>query len=213
MYPPLTDSASVPVRMRRPSAAREALSRSPLVEAGWADATSVERVPFVTAGAGPVVLLAGRPSAERAADAWAGGIAVLLLLNLVIHNNRRSSGSRFILFQFEQNWSQHRVVFQICYERSFCNRTEEVAAMCVFRPAKPIVKFPIRRRNMVALWELRSLSEYSCRRSGGQKNHERNSYSPHTSRTIQKGLCQDSSLGFLSGAKSSKTQWNAPING
>jgi hypothetical protein len=54
--------------MRRPSAAREALRFSPLVKASWADASSVERVPRMTALAEPLVVLAGRPPAERAAD-------------------------------------------------------------------------------------------------------------------------------------------------
>ena len=52
--------------MRRPSAAREALRFSPLVQAGWADASRIESVPLVTAGAEPLVFFAGRPAAERA---------------------------------------------------------------------------------------------------------------------------------------------------
>ena len=39
------------------------------MEAGWADASGVERVPFISAGASPEVLLAGRPPTQRAADA------------------------------------------------------------------------------------------------------------------------------------------------
>ena len=54
--------------MRRPSAAREALGLSPLVQAGWTDASGVKSVPFVAACAEPFVLFAGRPAAERAAD-------------------------------------------------------------------------------------------------------------------------------------------------
>jgi hypothetical protein len=55
--------------MRRPSATRKALGFSPLVEAGWTDASRVKGVPLVAAGAEPLVFLAGRPAAERAADA------------------------------------------------------------------------------------------------------------------------------------------------
>jgi len=54
-------SGRIPVRMRRPSAARETLSLTPLMNAHRADAASVERVPLVTAGAKPFVLFAGRP--------------------------------------------------------------------------------------------------------------------------------------------------------
>jgi hypothetical protein len=62
-------SASVPIRMRRPSGARKALSFSPLVEAGWADASRVEGVPLIPALAKPLVFFAGRPAAEWAPDA------------------------------------------------------------------------------------------------------------------------------------------------
>jgi hypothetical protein len=55
--------------MRRPPLTREALGRSPLVEAGWADAARVERIPLISAGTRPAVVFAGRPAAERAADA------------------------------------------------------------------------------------------------------------------------------------------------
>ena len=55
--------------MRRPSAAREALRFSPVVEARGADASSIKRIPRMTALAEPFVLLPGRPAAERAADA------------------------------------------------------------------------------------------------------------------------------------------------
>jgi hypothetical protein len=66
--------------------AREALGLSPLVQVGWADASSVKGVPRIAAGAEPLVLLAGRPSAERAADARAGRIVFLLLIKFVIQN-------------------------------------------------------------------------------------------------------------------------------
>jgi len=66
--------------MRRPFAAREALGFSPLMEAGWADASCVERVPLIAARAKPFVLFAGRPAAERAADAWGFRSVGLLLM-------------------------------------------------------------------------------------------------------------------------------------
>jgi hypothetical protein len=55
--------------MRRPIAAREALGLSPLVKAGWADASGVERIPHIAARTEPLVFFTGRPAAERAADA------------------------------------------------------------------------------------------------------------------------------------------------
>ena len=54
--------------MPRPSAAREALGFSPLVQAHGAHASGVERVPLVAAGAEPVVFFAGRPAAQWAVD-------------------------------------------------------------------------------------------------------------------------------------------------
>ena len=65
--------------MRRPSAAREALGFSPLAQASWADSTRVERVPLIPACAEPFVFLAGRPAAERAADARGFYLAEFLL--------------------------------------------------------------------------------------------------------------------------------------
>lgn len=56
-------SLCIPIRMRRPTAAREVLRFSPLVQAGWAYASGIERVPFVSAGAKPFVFFAGRPAA------------------------------------------------------------------------------------------------------------------------------------------------------
>src|SRR5215469_1510019 len=55
--------------MQRPSAAREAPSFSPLVQASWADASRFEGIPLIAARAKPFVLFAWRPAAERAADA------------------------------------------------------------------------------------------------------------------------------------------------
>ena len=60
----------VPLGMCRPSAARETLGFSPLVEARRADSSRVECVPRMTALTEPVVILARRPAAERAADTW-----------------------------------------------------------------------------------------------------------------------------------------------
>jgi hypothetical protein len=75
--------------MRRPSATLETLSRSPLVEAGGADTPGIERVPMVPADAKPMVFLAGRPAAQRASDARAGGVEAFLLIWLAINNDRR----------------------------------------------------------------------------------------------------------------------------
>ena len=74
--------------MRRPAAAREVLRFTPLVQAGGADAPGVERVPRMPARARPEVVLAGRPSAEGAADAWAGRVEAFLLIRLAIQENR-----------------------------------------------------------------------------------------------------------------------------
>jgi hypothetical protein len=77
--------------MRRPSGARETLGLSPLVEAGWADASRVERVPVIAAGAEPVIFLAGRPAAERAADTWRFRFAGLFIfLKLAVWSNGAS---------------------------------------------------------------------------------------------------------------------------
>jgi hypothetical protein len=58
------------------------------MEAGGADAPSIEGVPLIAAGAEPFVFLAGRPAAQRAADARAGRFPVSL--NVVV---RRNGGS------------------------------------------------------------------------------------------------------------------------
>ena len=42
----------------------------------------------MTAGAEPLVYLAGRPVAQRTADAGAGGAMALFLVGLAINNNR-----------------------------------------------------------------------------------------------------------------------------
>ena len=76
----------VPERVQRPTAAREALRLSPLVQAGWADASRIEGIPLIAAGAEPFVFFARRPTAERAADARAGWIEAYLLLKLAVWN-------------------------------------------------------------------------------------------------------------------------------
>jgi len=76
--------------MRRPSAAREALRFSPLVEAGWANTSRVERVPSATAGAEPLVFFAGRPPAQRAADTRRLRLSrLLIVLKLSVWSNDR----------------------------------------------------------------------------------------------------------------------------
>ncbi len=63
--------------LRRPSAAREALGLSPLVETGWAHASRVERVPLMSAGAEPLVFFAGHSCPDaRYADCFAGASAI-----------------------------------------------------------------------------------------------------------------------------------------
>ena len=71
--------------MHRPPYARETLRFSPLVKTCWADASCIEGVPPMAAGAEPFIFLAGRPAAERAADARAGGI-VSCVLKLAIQS-------------------------------------------------------------------------------------------------------------------------------
>jgi hypothetical protein len=57
------------------------------MEARGADSPCIERVPFVSAFTKPSVFFAGRPAAERASDARAGGVEVLLLIGFTIHND------------------------------------------------------------------------------------------------------------------------------
>ena len=75
--------------MRRPTAAREALGFSPLIKAGGAHSTRVERVPLMTTGARQEVFLAGRPTAEWAPDARAGRAEAFFLVEFAIQNNGR----------------------------------------------------------------------------------------------------------------------------
>jgi hypothetical protein len=62
-------SASICKSLCIPSATLEALGLNLLVEAGRTDSSCIERVPLKAAGAEPFIFLAGRPAAERAADA------------------------------------------------------------------------------------------------------------------------------------------------
>jgi hypothetical protein len=73
--------------MWRPSAAREALGLSPLVKASGAYSSRIESVPLIAAGAEPAIFFAGRPAAERAADARAGGIVALFFFKFAIQND------------------------------------------------------------------------------------------------------------------------------
>ena len=58
------------------------------MKAGWADASGVKGVPLVAARAEPPVFLAGRPAAERAADARGFRFAGLLtFLKLAVWSN------------------------------------------------------------------------------------------------------------------------------
>lgn len=71
--------------MPRPSATGQALGRSPLMQASWADASRIERVPLIAAGAEPFVFFAGRPAAEWAANARGAG--ALFLRKVAIQNS------------------------------------------------------------------------------------------------------------------------------
>ena len=57
------------------------------MEARGAHSSRIECVPLMPAGAKPEVLLAGRPAAQRAANARAGRVEALLLFGLPIQNN------------------------------------------------------------------------------------------------------------------------------
>ena len=75
---PNRKSLRIPIRVRRPSTARKALSFSPLVQARRADSSRIKGIPRMTALTEPVIFLAGRPAAERAADAPDGGIVAFV---------------------------------------------------------------------------------------------------------------------------------------
>jgi hypothetical protein len=78
----------IPIRMRRPACAREALGLSPLVQARRADASRIERVPLIAAGAEPLVLFPGRPATLWTPDARATGVEALFLVEFSIHRDR-----------------------------------------------------------------------------------------------------------------------------
>ena len=82
-------SLCIPIRVRRPSAARETLRLSPLVQAGCADASGVEGVSLVAALAEPLVFFPWRPAAERAADARSRWIVCLFFSKLAVWNDDR----------------------------------------------------------------------------------------------------------------------------
>ena len=67
---------------------REALCFRPSLQAGRADASGVERVPHMSAGAGPMILFARRPAAERAADAWARWPCIFVAFELAVECRR-----------------------------------------------------------------------------------------------------------------------------
>jgi hypothetical protein len=120
--PPWKSCVRIPLRMRRPSAASEALGFSPPMQACWAHASSVEGVPLMTAGAEPTVPFAGRPAAQRTADARAGRIVALVLIRLVINYNsglvirEGTHASILIMTQFR---------IELCGRKSlhFCGRS------------------------------------------------------------------------------------------
>jgi hypothetical protein len=74
--------------MRRPSAARQALGFSPLMQASGADASRIKGIPRMTALAEPLVFFSWQPTAQRAADLRAGSVSVSL--NVAVGNNRGS---------------------------------------------------------------------------------------------------------------------------
>src|ERR1700733_7558837 len=82
-------SLRIPIGVRRPAGAREALRRSPLMEASRADSPSVKRVPLMPTIARPKVVLAGRPSAQRASDVRFRWIVTIIFLRLAIQNHGR----------------------------------------------------------------------------------------------------------------------------
>ena len=112
--------------MWRPSAARKTLGLSPLVQARWADASSVERVPCMPAGARPAVVFTRRPVAKWATNARAGvlvesGVAIDYSGDLVSHpryyeaherpnrsdDSRRLAGRLFYLRRRNCHWLRH----------------------------------------------------------------------------------------------------------
>jgi hypothetical protein len=73
-----------------------------MVKARWADPSGVERVPVEAAVTRPSVFLAGRPAAQRAADARAIGIEALVFLKLAIQNVRFCSITHTLMFSSDE---------------------------------------------------------------------------------------------------------------
>jgi hypothetical protein len=71
------------------------------VKASWTDASRVEGVTFIAAGAKPFVFFAGRPAAQRAADA----------------RHRRTFVFFFIEFAIQNNWRFGNVIQESLYDR------------------------------------------------------------------------------------------------
>jgi len=77
-------SGRIPIRMRRPAMTGKALRLFPLLKASGTYPSGVERIPLMSAGAGPEVILARRPAAEGTSNARAGWLEIPFLLNLAI---------------------------------------------------------------------------------------------------------------------------------
>jgi hypothetical protein len=77
------------------------------MQARWADASGIERVPLVSALAKPFVFFARRPAAEGAADARGAG--VLFFLKLAVWNCRKSEhiSTRLMGASFREDGIMH----------------------------------------------------------------------------------------------------------
>src|ERR1700676_5158766 len=75
----------IPIQLPRPAATLEASGRSPMLGARRANPARIECVRDARSHK-PSGRPCGRPSAERAPDAWAGGFVALFLIGLAIHN-------------------------------------------------------------------------------------------------------------------------------
>jgi hypothetical protein len=96
--------------MRRPTATLETLSR-PLIETRRADASGIERVPQVAAGARPAVVLAGRPAAEWAPD------------------SRRFRRARLRIVQKLPVWNDDRIVSDRAHARYYHLRPDHLGSV------------------------------------------------------------------------------------
>lgn len=72
------------------------------MEAGGADASSVERIPFMPTVAGPAVFLSWRPAAQWASDSGAGRVEALFLIGLGFQNQ-----GRFVVREGAHHMPQH----------------------------------------------------------------------------------------------------------